>query len=176
MRRINRNRGKQQVQLALAVILHEGPRGFIEFVQAEDPDTLLRQLRAQLSVPALVLLSDEFMHFLGDCVPLFYQRQSIGAGFGVAIFHLLHQTGDPHFEKFVQIVGADREKLQAFQQRAAFILRFFKHAMVELKPRKLAVDVVSRIVNAGACHDRTEESTAQAGRRRSAQAAQPKSV
>src|SRR5581483_8651514 len=78
-----------------------------------------------------------------------------GPGLGVAVFDLLHQAGDADLKELIQIVGADGEKLQPFEQGIGFVLRLFQHTPVELQPRKLAVDVVSRVVHGDARHDGT---------------------
>jgi hypothetical protein len=70
-------------------------------------------------------------------------------------FNLLDQGGNSHFEKFIKIAAAYGQKLQAFEQWIILILGFFEHAAVELQPRKLAIDVMPRIFDSGACHDRS---------------------
>src|SRR5437868_5444061 len=98
-------------------------------------DGLLRKLRAELLIPALILLSYELVNFVGNRIAFLNQGESIRASFGVAIFNLLLEASYSHFEKLVQIAGADREKLQALEQRIALVLRLFKHTAVELQPR-----------------------------------------
>ena len=88
----------------------------------------------------------------GDCVAFFYKREPVRPRFCVAVFNLLHQGGNSHFEKLIKIAAAYRKKLQAFEQWIILILGFFEHAAVELQPRKLAIDVISRLVYRCAGH------------------------
>ncbi len=70
------------------------------------------------------------------------------------MFYLLQKAGDPHFDEFVQIAGRDGEKLDSFQQRVAFVQRFFENPAVECQPGFVAIEVIARIVKAGAAHRR----------------------
>ncbi len=120
MRRIDRDRRQQQVEFLLAIIFDESPRPRIQFVQSQYANSMLVELRTQLVVPAAILVVDKLVSLAGDQVALFDQREAVGAGLGVAIFNLLHQAGYADFEKFVEIAGGDRKKLQPFQQWIAF--------------------------------------------------------
>ena len=138
MRRIDRHRRQQQIEFPFAIVFDEGAGILIQFVQAENADSLLRKLRAA----AVHSSSGTARQQICECpreisVALFHQGQAVRPGFGVAVFNLLHQPGHPHFEKFIEIAGADGEKFQPLEQRIAFILRLFQHAPVELQPRKL---------------------------------------
>ena len=122
-------------------------------MHAEHANAVLAERGTQLLVPAKVLILHELMGFAGKLVALLEQREAIGPGLAVAILDLLHQPRDSHFEKFVQVAGADGQKLQAFEQRNAFVLRFFQDTAVEGQPGNLAVDVVVRVVERKAGHN-----------------------
>src|SRR5215467_9842813 len=156
MRGINGHRRKQQVELAFAIFLHEGASVFIELMQTEHADSLPRQLGAQALVPATVLFGNKPVHFLRDQIAFFRQGEAVGAGFGIAIFNLLHQAGDADFKEFVEVAGADRKKLEPLEQRVVRILRLFEHTAVELEPGKFTVDVIRRIVQGRTIHDGIE--------------------
>ena len=47
----------------------------------------------------------------------------------------------PHHEKFVEVRGDDRVKLESFAQRNRFVVRLGKDPRVELKPREFAVQI-----------------------------------
>src|SRR2546425_1912828 len=117
--------------------------------------------RAQLLIPAAILIIDKIVGFARDQVALFNQSQAIGTGFGIAIFNLLDKAGDSNLKKFVEIAGSYGKKLQALEQRVVFILGLLQHTTIEGQPRCFAIKVVSRIVERGASHKpRTELSDA----------------
>src|SRR5713101_1277655 len=110
MRGINRHRRQQKIEFALAVILYESAGRLIQLMQAQNANALLRKLRTQFLIPALILLTDKLVQLFRNQVALLEQRQAVGASLGVSVFDLLYQARDTHFEKFVQIVGADGKK------------------------------------------------------------------
>ena len=117
MRRIHRDRRQQQVEFPLAVLFDESAGARIQFVQAQNADAMLGQRRAQLVVPAVILVVHKLVGIARDHVALFDQRQTVGAGLGVSVFNLLHQPGHAHFEKLIQIAGGDGKKFQPLEQR-----------------------------------------------------------
>ena len=153
MRRIHRDRRKQKIEFPLAVFLDESPGAGIQFMQAQNANSLVGQRRPQLIVPAAILVIHKLMSFAGNDVPLFDQGQAVWSGFGVSVFNLLHQSGHAHFEKFVQIAGRDGKKFQTLQQRIFLILRLFEDTAVEGQPGGFPVDVVGRVVEREASHD-----------------------
>ena len=54
MRGVDRNRSKERVQFPFAVFFDEGFRGAVELVQTEYADAVLRQLRTQMAIPAII--------------------------------------------------------------------------------------------------------------------------
>ena len=50
------------------------------------------------------------------------------------------ETGDAHFDKFVEIACRDCEKFHAFEQGIIRIKRLFENALVELQPGKMAIE------------------------------------
>jgi hypothetical protein len=153
MRGIDGDGRQQQVELSFTIVLDKSPGIFIELVQAQNPNSFFRKLRTQLFIPALVLLRNELMYLVRNNITLFGQGQPVRPGFAIPVFNLLDQSRQPNLKEFIQIIGADREKLQALQQRIVFILRLFQHAMIELQPGNFAVDVISRVVDRSACHN-----------------------
>ena len=139
MRRVHRNRGKQRIKLALAVVVHERHGRVIQFVDAEDANSLLRQFRPQAIIPAGILFFDELMGRVFDQLPLLHHGEAVGSRGVVAVFELLQQAADTDLKEFVQVAGGDGQKFHAFQQRIAKVSRFFKHAPIEFQPRCFAV-------------------------------------
>ena len=52
MRRVYRDRREQRIELACAVVVGEGQGRVIQFFDAEDANSLLRQFRPQALIPA----------------------------------------------------------------------------------------------------------------------------
>jgi hypothetical protein len=52
MRRVHRDRSEQRVEFLFTVIVHELQCRLVQFVDAEDANSLLRQFRPQALVPA----------------------------------------------------------------------------------------------------------------------------
>src|SRR5207248_5478134 len=110
--------------------------------------------RAQLLIPAAVLIVNKLVGLARDQVALFDEGEAIGTRFGITIFDLLDKAGDSNLKKFVLVTGGDGKKLQALEQRVAFILGLLQHTTIEGQPGCFAIKVVSRIVERGASHKR----------------------
>ena len=54
---------------------------------------------------------------------------------------LLLQPGDANLEELIEVAREDGQEADAFEQRIALVDRFVQHAIVEVEPRQLAVDV-----------------------------------
>ena len=52
MRGIDRDRSQQRIELAFAIVVHKCACRVVQFVDSEDANSLLRQLRTQAVVPA----------------------------------------------------------------------------------------------------------------------------
>ncbi len=139
MRRVHRDRSEQRIKLALAVVIHERQCLLIQFVDAEDANSLRRQFGPQALVPAGILFFDELVSCVLDQFALLHHGEPVGSGGVVAVFELLQQAADPDLEEFIQIVGGNGEKLHAFEQRVTEISGFFEHAPIKLQPRCFAV-------------------------------------
>src|SRR5262249_26435819 len=164
MRRIDGHRSQQQIEFTLTIVLNKCAGIFVEFMKGQDPNTFLRKLWPELIVPGLILLGDKLVQVFGSKIALLDQRKSVWSGFAVPILNLLHHPGNAQFEKLVEVTGADGEELQTLEQRIVFILRLFQHAPVELQPRKLAVNVIGRIINRSSCHGWVEGDSAKSCR------------
>ena len=139
MRRVHGYRSEQRVKLAFAVVVHERHRRVIEFVDAEDANSLLCQFRPQSLVPAGILFFDELVRRFFDQFPLLHHSETVGSSGVVAVFELLQQAADPDLKEFVQVAGRDGQKFHAFEQRIAEVSSLFEHAPIEFQPRGFAV-------------------------------------
>src|SRR5260370_5988420 len=123
MRRIDRDWRQQQIEFAIAIVLDKGSCVVIQFMQPKYPDALLRKLRTQLIVPALILRGHKIVQFLRHEIAFFNQRQAVRTGLRISVLNLLYQARYSHFEKLVEIAAADGKEFQSLQQGIAFILR-----------------------------------------------------
>src|SRR5579862_2176100 len=94
------------------------------------------------------------MQLSRQTIELFLRRKSIRTGQRISMLYLLQKTGDPDFDKFVQIAGCDRQKFDSLEQRVAFVQRLFENPAVELQPGLVAIEVIARIAKAGPGHRR----------------------
>src|SRR6266478_2981094 len=108
-------------------------------------DPILRQLRLQLIFPKCTLGRHQLAHRFLDAIEYLCGAQSVRANVTRLALDLLFDSGDPDFEKLVQIRTDNCEKLDALDERLPLILRFFENAAVELEPAQLAVDEIFRV-------------------------------
>ena len=122
-------------------------------MQPEDADPALCQQGTELVVPTRVLVFDEVVGLLGDQVAFFHESEAVRPGLRVAVFDLLHHSGDADFKEFVQIAGADGKELEPLERRIGLILRLLKDAAIEGQPRGLSIDVIGRVVEREPGHE-----------------------
>ena len=58
--------------------------------------------------------------------------------------NFFRMRGDAHHEELVEVGAGDRQELDALEQRMRRVLRLGEHALVELEPAQLAIDVQRR--------------------------------
>ena len=120
-----------------------GARGFtLRVVQVgprEDRDPRRRELR------------EEVVHETRDLPPFHFQdggphageqigrRQAVVRRLDDLRGELVEEAGDTDHEELVEVRLADREELQALQQRPALVVRLLDHALVEGQPGELPV-------------------------------------
>ena len=78
---------------------------------------------------------------LADGRELLLGVQAVGRDVVDAGAELLQQRRDAHHEELVEVGAGDGEELHALEQRMRRIVRLSEHALVELEPAQLAVDV-----------------------------------
>ena len=71
--------------------------------------------------------------------------EAIWRGHFMAGASLARQRGDADHEELVEVVGRNRQELDAFEERVGVRLRLCEDALVEGQPAELAVDVQRRI-------------------------------
>ncbi len=89
MRRIDRDRRQQRIDLALKVVLRKSPGLFTQLLPLEQPDALLAQLGHKLVVPAAVLCGHKTVNLRGQHRQRLVRPQSVVARFAVAVLNAL---------------------------------------------------------------------------------------
>src|ERR1700730_18039052 len=125
MRRVHRDRRKQQIEFLLAILFNEGAGGRIQFVEPENANPMFSKRGPELVIPAAILVIHELVRLAGKDIALLDEGKAIRSCFGVSIFNLLYQSSHAYLKKLIQIAGRDRKKLQPLEERVRFILRLF---------------------------------------------------
>jgi hypothetical protein len=113
----------------------------VEVVHVDHANVVLGQRRAQPAFEAVGQPAALLEHALAD------QRDRLGGAEPVLarVLHagvdLVAQAGHPHHVELVEVGRVDGAELHALQQRHALILSQLQHAIVEVEPRELAVQI-----------------------------------
>ena len=78
---------------------------------------------------------------LGDPLEHLGRRQAVGAAGVDPRLDLVVDPGDADHEELVEVGDEDRQELDPLHQRQRLVLGELQHAVVEVEPRQLAVDV-----------------------------------
>ena len=73
-------------------------------------------------------------------IQLLSRCQAFLAGKVDLCFDLTFQAGDPDHEKFIEIIGGNRQEPQPFQQWVVGIVCFLENAFVECEPGQFPID------------------------------------
>ncbi len=133
MRGIDRQWRQQREYVGEEMLLQPVAFRLLEIASFDKHDIGRCQRRSELE-PALLLIAGELGNRFPDPSQLFRGRESIRALRRDALTLLALKTGDAHHEKFVEVVGRDRQEADALQQRVLFVCRLFQHAPVKVKP------------------------------------------
>src|SRR5215472_8394479 len=153
MRGIDSDRCQKRIEFLLAILFHKGFCCGIEFVQSEYANTVLRESRTKVSIPAIVLFINEVVGLLVDAIAFFGQRETVRGTFIESVFYLLHEPSHAHFEEFVEVARRDSKELQPLQQWIIRIACLIEHTMIELQPGQFPVEVIRRSVERRTCHN-----------------------
>ena len=140
MRRINRERGEHRINVAQEIILD--PCFFLlRHIGAIDQHQIPSRLNALRSArPLLLLIARKLRDGFADARKLFARREAIGTFCRDPGADLALEAGNAHHEKFVEVIGRNREKAQPLEQRMAFIGQLLQYAAVEVQPGQLPID------------------------------------
>ena len=134
MRRVDRDRRQQRIDLALKIAAGKFARVLAELVPFQQTNALLAQLRQQVIVPAAVLRGHKAVNLGSELGKRLFGAQAVVAGLAVSVLDALHQPGLADFDVLVEIRPRDGEKLHALQQRIRWVFSLLQHAPVELHP------------------------------------------
>src|SRR5438067_2544920 len=128
MGRIDGHGGEQQIKLTLAVLLYKGSRAEVQFVQAKHANSTVMHWRAQLLIPAAVLIVNKLVGLAPEQVALSEAlheqmtlislklnfgvgapviRQSVG-GVARSILRHIHRVSYLNREFVIRVVPGDR--------------------------------------------------------------------
>ena len=117
-----------------------------ERLAADDADAVLGQRGQQLGAQAARLALEVAQDPLADRVEHLRRRAPVGARLGDARVDLVVHAGDADHEELVEVRRVDRGELHALEQRDRRVLGELEHALVEVQPRELAVEVQVGVV------------------------------
>ena len=109
-------------------------------VVAHDADAFLGELLADLGV-RLGVLGDHRQEPRPHRIEGLSGAHPVRCGVGAAGRDLLLQAGDADLEELVEVAGEDGQEAGSFEERVALIDGLEQHAIVELEPGQLAIDV-----------------------------------
>ena len=143
MRRIDRHRRQQRINLFVVEPKRLLARIVIQLLPSQHTDPLRRQRRQQLLVPASVLRLHKRRQPLAQPVQPLLQRQPTLVGslrLNVAILNPLQNSRHPDLDKLVQVARRDRQKFHPLQQRIALITSLLEDTVVEPQPALVAAE------------------------------------
>ena len=122
---------------------------WVEVAAGADHDAGFAELRQQVLAPQVLHRRELVAQDLADRGELLRRAHAVRRDLDHAAGRLVAQAGDAHHEELVEVVGVNREETHALEQRQRLVARFVQHAVVELEPAQLLVDVETRIVEVG---------------------------
>ena len=121
----------------------------IDLVAGLDPDPVLGQRGPQDAVEDGGLAPRLLAHLGTDRGDRLRGAAAVLARPVDAAVDVLLQAGDAHHEELVEVARVDRAELEPLEQRDRLVLGELEHAVVELQPRELAVEVQRVVVEVG---------------------------
>ena len=118
----------------------------VELLNADHVDVLLGQRRTQLAFEAVAQARSQPQHLLADQGDRLRGGEPVLAGGSHARVDLVVQAGDAHHVVLVEVGRVDRAELDPLQQGFRLVLGELQHAVIEVEPGQLAVDIQRRIL------------------------------
>src|SRR5262245_5494732 len=139
MCRIDRERRQQRKDVSEKVVFEPAALGLLEIGCVHKHDVCGGQCWTQLQ-PALLLIVSELGDRFADAGHLLGRSKTVWTLSQNALPQLTFQPSHANHEKFIKVVGRNREEAHAFEQRMVLVCRFFQNASIEVKPGQFAVD------------------------------------
>ena len=116
---------------------------------------MLGQRGSQPAFEAVAQAPPQLLRALADQGDRLRGRAPVLTGVLDARVDLVVQARDPHHVVLVEVGRVDRAELDALEQRRGLVLGELQHAVVEVQPGQLAVDVQRGVLQRGTLHCRT---------------------
>ena len=104
MRRVDGERSQHRKDVLQKIVSSQARSGFLKRVPVDQDDTFSSKFLTQL-LPPLQLVTCQHGHRIGDAAELLGWGQPIRTLGGDALAYLPFKAGNPHHEKFVEVVG-----------------------------------------------------------------------
>lgn len=134
-------RGEDGDDLARERRLQTAAHPIVLSVQGHDAEPFFAQGGVDLTAPQASLFGHERTRAGRDLTQDRLTIDAIGTAGGPPGFEGIQVTRDANHEELVQIAGEDRHELAPLDDRQRAVGGQGEHALVEIKPRKVAVDV-----------------------------------
>ncbi|OPZ52057.1 MAG: hypothetical protein BWY91_02474 [bacterium ADurb.BinA028] len=139
--RVDGQRGEHREDLLAEQPVQRRALGLVEVAPAHDADALFVQRRTDLVPEDPRVHPHEFLRRVLDPVEQLARLKPSGRADGEAGGDAALEPGDPDHEELVEVAGEDREELRPFDEGDGLVHRQLQHALVELQPRDLALEV-----------------------------------
>ena len=114
---------------------------FVAVGGIDDANALLRERRRDDLAHLARVAAGQLAVAPGDQLERLLRRPAVGPARVDAGVDLVVQARHAHHEELVEVRRVDREELDPLQQRQLLVLRQLQHALVEVEPRELPVEV-----------------------------------
>jgi hypothetical protein len=142
---VERQRRQHRKDLAPKILREVRPDRVGVLVRLEEPDAMLFERRAERFPPAGRLILHQPRGAAANRGELLRGRETVGRQVLRPGALLLQQRRDAHHVELVEVRRDDGQEFHALEQRVIVRGRLIEHALVELEPAQLAVDVARRI-------------------------------
>ena len=133
MRRIDGKRRQQRKHMGKKIVFEPGFLAARHIRAIDEHNARGGQLRPQLAPLRLLILHQDH-HRFGDAYELLGRSKPFRALGADTFAHLRAEAGHAHHEKFVEVVGGDRQEFEPLKERVPAVRRFLEHAAIKIEP------------------------------------------
>ena len=141
VRRIDRHRCQQGIDLALVEVLRMLQRGARELLPLQHAHVVLLERGQQVIVPAGILRLHKVCQVAAQHLEPSLRRQATlvrALRLVETLFNLLQNPGNANLDKLIEVACGDGEELHPLEQRIAGVDCLREHTRVELEPALIA--------------------------------------